>query len=147
MAHVPNPTAQQLKAVPLFASIGDRDREVLAAGLEVAQVARGTTILQEGQPNSTFYIVQDGELDVLVGGQRRTVLHPGHFFGEISLGRATTTTASVVARTDATLYVLDEAAFHTLGQNTDAVLRIKGAMTDREAADRMFGSRSDAAER
>jgi hypothetical protein len=33
MAHVPNPTAQQLKAVPLFASIGERDRELLAARL------------------------------------------------------------------------------------------------------------------
>jgi len=136
-----------LKAVPLFSSIGERDRELLAADMEVAQVAGGTTILQEGQSNAAFYIVQQGELDVSVGGQRRTTLHPGHFFGEISLGRATPTTASVVARTDATLYVFSEAAFNTLVQDTDAVLRIRGAMTDREAADRMFGSRTETGQR
>lgn len=56
-------------------------------------------------------------------------------------------TASVVARTNATLYVLDEATFRTLVQNRDAVLRIIGAMTDREAADRLFGKRSTTSER
>src|SRR5262245_54446329 len=101
--------------------------------------APGTTVIQEGQPNSAFYLVHEGDLDVLVGGQRRTTLHSGHFFGEISLGRSTPATASVVARTDATLYVLDDASFRTLVQNADAVLRIRGAMTDREAADRLFG--------
>jgi CRP-like cAMP-binding protein len=143
---VPKPTAQELKAVPLFASINDRDRELLATGLAVAHVAPGTAVIREGQPNAAFYIVQQGELDVSVGHQRRQTLYPGHFFGEISLGRATPATASVMARTDATLYVLDEAAFRTLVQNTDAVLRIRGAMTDREAADRMFGKPSAALE-
>lgn len=137
---MPRPTADQLKQMPLFASVSNADRELIAQGLDISEVAPGSAIISEGQPNRAFYLVKDGQLDVSVGSERRQTLNPGAFFGEISLARGTPATASVVARTQSTLFVLDEAAFQRLMQNTQAVLRIKAAMTDREAADRLFGA-------
>jgi len=133
------PTADQLQALPLFAQVTKRDRELFARGLEVVDVAPGSTVVHAGHPNHGFYLVVAGELDVAVDQQHRHTLRPGAFFGEISLERGTPATATVVARTPATLYRLDEAAYRTLRQNTEAVLRIRGAMTNREAADRLFG--------
>jgi CRP-like cAMP-binding protein len=63
-------------------------------------------VIEEGAANDSFFVVRDGTLDVFVGVDRRTTLGPGTFFGEISLERKTRTTASVVAQTPATLYVL-----------------------------------------
>ena len=136
---MPAPNADHLKKMPLFESVTRKDRAVLAASMKVADVPPGGTVIQEGQPNHAPYVVSSGELDVLVGRERRQTLHAGDFFGEISLGRGTNATASVVATTASTLYVVSEDAFSKLLQNTDAVLRIHGKMTNREAADRLFG--------
>ena len=141
MVRVPKPTAEELKTIPLFASVSRDDRALLAAGMGTVELASGGVVIAEGQPNRAFYVVRDGELNVNIRNERRQSLHAGAFFGEISLGRGTTATATVVARTPSTLYVLDEESFRTLMQNTDAVLRIRGAMTDREAADRLFPQR------
>ena len=138
---MPKPSAEDLKSISLFASVGRDDRALLAAGLETLNFAPGGVVIEEGQPNRAFYVVREGECDVFVGNERRQTLHGGAFFGEISLNRGTAATARVVARTQATLYALDAEAFRTLLQNSDAVLRIRGAMTDREAADRLFGQR------
>lgn len=141
MAGMPKPTADQLKNIPLFASVDRDDRAVIASGMDVADVPVGQTVIEEGQPNDAVYLVASGELEVLVGRERRQTLRPGDFFGEISVGRGTNTTASVVAKSASTLYVLAEDALAKLLENPEAVLRIRGAMTNREAADRLFGAR------
>jgi CRP-like cAMP-binding protein len=138
MAPMPRPTAKELQAFSLFASVSTSDRELLAAGLEVVEVAPGTVVIPEGAPNRSLYVVREGELDVSVGGEYRQTLRPGAFFGEISLEKGAQTTASVAAKTQATLYMLSEAAYRSLLANQAAVLRIKAAMGDRQAADRLF---------
>jgi CRP-like cAMP-binding protein len=122
----------------VFAALSDTERSVLADSLEVRRVDPGSTVLDEGQANASFFVLGDGELDVRVNGAHRGTLRSGAFFGEISLEHEVPVTATLVARTLATVYVMGKPQFEALQANTEAVLRLKAIMTDRQAADRLF---------
>jgi CRP/FNR family transcriptional regulator, cyclic AMP receptor protein len=138
MRRMTNPTADELKRVPLFSALSGPDRALLAANLEMREVAPGTTLIEEGQNNASFYVLRDGEVEVSVQGVPRRTVGPGAFFGEISLEHDVPATASLVTRTPATLYVLSQTQYRSLQKNTAAVIRLKAIMTDRQAADRLF---------
>jgi putative ABC transport system ATP-binding protein len=72
--------------------------------LQPRRYAPGETILHQGQHNDHFYIISKGQTDVLLhaadSGQVPVArLGPGQYFGEMSLFRQATTTASVKATT------------------------------------------------
>ncbi|OGV63172.1 MAG: hypothetical protein A3K19_01050 [Lentisphaerae bacterium RIFOXYB12_FULL_65_16] len=75
------------------------DRELLALAGDFAFVApqKDAVIIEEGKPNSWFYLVYEGECSVTVQGTPRAVLRPGEFFGEISLLKGTPSVARVTA--------------------------------------------------
>ena len=86
---------------------GTRPRGRLAA-------ARGqrSTIIREGDPGETFYIVESGAVAVTRGGQPvRTLDAPGDGFGEIALLRDIPRTATVTAVTDTVLLTLGRREF------------------------------------
>jgi CRP-like cAMP-binding protein len=108
------PDANELRilvSVPIFTPLPGGSIEHLAARLVPLRVEAGTVIVREGDAGDRFYIVADGELEVAQDGARIAELAPGGYFGEIALLRDTTRTATVTARTDATLYALDREDF------------------------------------
>ena len=132
------PKASDLKRIPLFAALNDAERNALAASLQVRHVEPGSVVLDEGQANDSFFVLGDGELEVRVKGVRRGTLRSGAFFGEISLEHEIPVTATLVATSLSTLYVMDKPQFEALHGNTAAILRLKATMSDRQAADRLF---------
>ena len=74
----------------------------------------GTTVIREGEPGDRFYVVADGEVDVTVGGALVKRLGRGDCFGEIALIRNAPRMATVTARSDCTLDVLDKDSFVTV---------------------------------
>lgn len=62
----------------------------------VHQFSFGTIVLEAGQDNLWFYVLQEGELRVMKEGRRVGRIQPGDFFGEISLLQNSPTTAQVV---------------------------------------------------
>ena len=87
--------------------------EQLARGLELVDVRAGERVFAEGDVGDRYYVVEEGEVDVVGGGRVIASLGPGEGFGEIALLRRSTRTATVVARTDARLRAL--ASSHFLG--------------------------------
>src|SRR6476620_2046831 len=71
--------------VPLFAQLNESQRECLPMGTEV-RVARGETVLREGDPSNFFYVMLEGELRATkFFGEQEIFLAtrvPGDFFGE-----------------------------------------------------------------
>jgi NTE family protein len=106
-----------LATIPIFSFLG---RTELAAveGLFVEEThQKGDTICRQGEEGDTFYVVLDGELDVLAGegGQHLiAVLKRGDFFGEMALLQGGKRTATVVASRRARLMSLGRAAFNSL---------------------------------
>ncbi len=75
---------EQLRAVPLFAGLKDRQlKDVLGQTRVVEHTA--SEILEEGTKGVGFHLILDGTVTVLQGGQVRRTLGPGEYFGEISL--------------------------------------------------------------
>lgn len=97
--------------------------ELIAAThkIEPEHYASGSIILQEGQPADRFYIVMDGEVEVLIpqpgGGQVAvTTLKRGQYFGEIELMTGRPNLATIRASSDRPVQVatLDRETFHKL---------------------------------
>ncbi len=71
----------------------------------------GEAIFQAGDEGHCMYVVQSGEVDVVVGETLIETISPGGIFGEMALIDKSPRSATVVARSDARLVALDETKF------------------------------------
>ena len=93
-------TVNLLRHVPAFVELPLTAIERLAAGLIPVHYKSGDTLLREGLLGDEFIVVDSGEVDVFVAGQRIQRLGHGAGVGEISLIRKAPRTATVVAASD-----------------------------------------------
>ena len=85
--------------------------ERIAANLIPVRAAAGTEILKEGDSGDRLYIVDDGEVEVSIGGRPVRRQGPGEFFGEIALLLGVPRTATVTAVSDVALFALERWLF------------------------------------
>ncbi|HUQ22912.1 MAG TPA: cyclic nucleotide-binding domain-containing protein [Gaiellaceae bacterium] len=104
----------RLRSLPFFAPLAAPELESLARALEPLAVPDGTTVIREGDSGDRFYVVADGEVEVTVGGAHVKTLGRGDCFGEIALIRNAPRMATVTARSDCTLDMLDKESFVTV---------------------------------
>jgi MFS family permease len=121
-----------LQANPIFAPLPLATIEWLASRLIPVHLAAGATLFRQGEHGDRFYLIDQGELEVLVDGAPPKVEGPGGSLGEIALLRDIPRTATVRARTDADLYALERDDF--LGAVT-------GHAGSAEAAEAVVGAR------
>jgi MFS family permease len=100
-----------LRGVPLFASLPLTALERLAEAVRPVRHAAGTTILREGESGRDYFLIESGVVDVSVGGRPISSASAGEGFGEIALLRDVPRTATVVARTDVELEVVESGEF------------------------------------
>lgn len=126
MAH---PT--ELSAVPLFATLPRADVAVIARHLDDMSFPSGQTLIAEGKSNHTFFVLKGGEVEVRVPGKPARRLSRGDFFGEISMDQHVPATASVVAATPVTAWVMSHTQFRAVKANDQLLLRLREAMVER----------------
>jgi hypothetical protein len=129
---VPEREIELLESLPLFAPLPPATLEHLAARLVRVPAGAGTEITRQGDIGDRFYLVDEGEADVTIDGHVVTTLGPGDYFGEIALLRDVPRTATVTARTDASLLALERDEF---------VSAVTGHPTSLEAADAVVAAR------
>ena len=114
-AGVPVPVVEiaLLRSLPLFGELPAPAIEGLAAALAPVRLPAGGVLIQQGDQGDAYYAVASGELDALQDGQLLRRVGRGEGVGEIALLRAIPRTASVIARTDATVYELNRDLFLT----------------------------------
>ena len=83
----------------------------LAADVAVALVGAGQDVFRQGDAGDRFYVIEEGEADVVGDGDLISVLTTGDCFGEIALLRNTPRTATIRARTPLRLFALERSAF------------------------------------
>ena len=93
-----------LKKVPLFADLDDRELGQIASSMRERRFKAGDSVTQEGAGGVGFFVVEEGEADVTVGGVARGSVGPGDYFGEIALINESPRTATLTARTDMLCY-------------------------------------------
>jgi hypothetical protein len=100
-----------LRSVPIFAPLSAPVLERLARGMILIDVPAGAVIIQQGDIGDRFYVLALGEVDVTMDGRHVDAHGPGGYFGEVALLRNIPRTATVIARTPATLYALERDNF------------------------------------
>jgi CRP-like cAMP-binding protein len=130
-----DPKIRALRAQPVFAGLSERELEVFGAHLDEVQFPVGATLIEQGQPNHTFYVVADGTAEVVVDGEHRRHLHAGDFFGEISMEGHVPATATVVAKTALRALVMSHQQYRALHGNDVVLDRVLETLQARLKAD------------
>ena len=99
IARTQRQTAIALAGVPLFAGFSKRHLRRLAADTDELSFGPGETVVREGDPGETLFVVLEGEARVERNGRKVGSVLPGDFFGELAAIDAQPRSASVVAVT------------------------------------------------
>jgi len=107
--------------------------------------------VKQGDHGDSFYIIKSGKVDVVVEkspGESAVVatLHPGNFFGEMSLLTGAVRTASIHVKEDAEFIVIDKESFAaTLVNNPSIAESLSRILAERQAGLDAGRERLDAA--
>jgi CRP-like cAMP-binding protein len=104
----------QFRNLPIFAGCTEDELAEIDRLADEVHVPAGRTVIRQGDLGQEFAVIVSGEADVVKDGEIVVTLGPGAYFGEVALLDAISRTASVVARTDLTLEVIDRRGFNTL---------------------------------
>jgi CRP/FNR family transcriptional regulator, cyclic AMP receptor protein len=80
-------------------------------------------VTQIGEPGDSFFIIIDGAVGVRTPVGAGSELHPGDFFGEMSLCDGEPRSATIVATTDLRLLIVDRSHFWRLLDETPELVR------------------------
>jgi CRP-like cAMP-binding protein len=86
-----------LGRVPLFSDLDRRDLDQIAGSMKQRRFADGETVAEEGEQGVGFFVIEQGNAKVTVGGVDRRTLGPGDHFGEVALITGADRTATITA--------------------------------------------------
>ena len=119
----------RLKAIPVFSSLDDKTLRGIATFATESSVPAGKHLVREGDYAYEFMAIEEGEADVIRGGEKVATLGPGDFFGEIAVLEKSLRTASVVAVTPMRLVTLSHWDLKRVG---DAMEQIRATLEERK---------------
>ncbi len=133
--------ADRLRAIPLFSSVGGEGLASLANRLMSERYAAGEDIVRQGDPGDKMYIINRGQVEVLVGsagieGSERKVntLREGDYFGEMALLAGEPRNATVRTTEPTELYSLANEDLMALVERETAVQEALGESLARRRA-------------
>lgn len=125
-----------LRRIEVFGPLSDEEALDLAARARVERYFSGETVLQQGRAGDSLFIIEEGEVQVVVthDGRRERIaqLGPGKFFGEMALLTGAVRTATVETTVPTLFFVIDRTAFReTLEANPELTERISRVLIER----------------
>jgi predicted MFS family arabinose efflux permease len=121
-----------LTEIPIFAPLSESTIEQLASSLDPVRRPAGAFVFSQGDAGDGFYVVEEGELEVVIDEKRVNMIGRGGYFGEIALLHDVPRTASVRALSEVQLRRLDSAPF---------IAAVTGSVASSQAAAAVVGSR------
>lgn len=135
MAHDENKAF--LRRVPLFASLSEAQIDMLAAGSVRRNFPKGRTIVAEGEPSSSLYILLSGRAKVQRSDSDGkevilAVLRSGEFFGEMSLIDDAPRSASVITIESCDFMSVSKEGFKAMiAQNNEMTMAVMRGLVRR----------------
>ena len=122
----------RLRAIPLFAGLGKKERRSVAQQADEVEVKAGRHLVREGDFAYEFFAIEEGTAEVRRGEQYLGDLGPGDFCGEMGLIGDVTRNASVTATSPMTVIVLTAQAFrHIEREHPEVSKQIRKAIEER----------------
>ena len=112
--------------IPMFAGLNDDELEIVRNHIELFKVEQGATLFEEGDQGDSVCFVVNGRLEVT----KRTItgedfvlntLARGQSVGELSIIDKRPRSATVRAKTEATLFTLTRSNFEKIMQEHSAI--------------------------
>ena len=126
-----------LRRVPLFAGLTEPQFEQLAAGSARRSYPKGRTIVSEGEPSQSMYILLAGRAKVQRSDSEGkevilAVLGSGEYFGEMSLIDDSPRSASVITLESSEFIAVSKEAFKAmLAQSPDMAMSVMRGLVRR----------------
>ncbi|XP_050664462.1 cAMP-dependent protein kinase type I regulatory subunit isoform X2 [Leptidea sinapis] len=98
----------------LFTHLDESERADMFDAMFPVQCLVGEKVIQQGDEGDNFYIIDSGEVEVLVNGEVVTTIGEGGSFGELALIYGTPRAATVRARTPLKLWGLDRDSYRRI---------------------------------
>jgi small-conductance mechanosensitive channel/CRP-like cAMP-binding protein len=129
---------RSLGRIELFSVLEPEDRDDLASRLHRHDFARGETIIEQGKPGDSLYLIAAGEVAVLLRAEsserKIATLHAGDFLGEASLLTGEPRSATCVAESDVVCHVVTHAVLEELLRRKPVLAeRLSQALTLRQS--------------
>lgn len=128
--------AAYLSAVDLFALLPEQERTQLAGASTERLYGAGQTVVRQGQPGDSMFVVCRGQARVTVGdsGAEVATIGPGGFFGEMSLLTGDTRSATVSASVDSVLLEIAAPDFRRIAlAHPEVLVQVTEAVQNRRS--------------
>jgi putative ABC transport system ATP-binding protein len=102
-----------LRPIDLFKTLTPRQLTDVAEHMTKRHYTADEMIIREGEPGEEFFLVSEGEVDVIRADHEVARLGPGDFFGEVALISGEPRNATVVAMSEVDTYVLGKTDFES----------------------------------
>jgi len=112
---------KHLRYSPLFNSCSTKDLERIAKGGDRVTMAKGKTMIKQGDPGKEAFIILSGKAVVKKRGKKVATLGAGSVVGELSLLDHGPRTATVVCESDCQLLVISRGSFLRLTDKVPAL--------------------------
>ena len=112
-----NQKVELIKRAPLFWNCSKRELEQIAQLADEIDLRDGKEMTREGDRGREFFVLLEGEADVVKDGRTINHLSGGDFFGEIALVADTPRTATVKASSPVRALVITDRSFRRLMQD------------------------------
>lgn len=142
----------QLREVPLFSEMDDQEVAEIRALMDELKFKSGQHIVREGETGDLFYVVTDGEVQVIIddANGKEIIIHmigPGGFFGELSMLTKEPRSAHVKALTPVTVLALERDEFFDFLYKRphaaiDVLIELGGRLHDMDGILRKTASRN-----
>lgn len=113
--------ADALKDVPIFAGMSGKARRLAAEHCDLIELGAGETIIEQGGLAHEFYVILDGQVDVIIAGEKAATLGAGDVMGEIGVFDTHRRTATVVTTAPSRLIMMDGRALRAIADTEDEV--------------------------
>jgi NTE family protein len=102
----------------IWRDLGETERLEIKRAMRVRKVARGETLIEQGEPSETLFIVSFGLFEVKNADNTQSVAEVGadQLIGEMGFFAGVPRTAAVVAARDSEVLEIDRTAFDELAK-------------------------------
>lgn len=127
-----------LRCLPLFSKLNPSKLKLLAFSSTYLTFEAGEELFQEGDPADGAYIIDEGEVEVLIALDGRQIivgtLHRQDLFGEMAIILNQPRTATIRAATPLKVLKIDASVFLRLvTESPDAALAVMRSLSDKIA--------------
>jgi CRP-like cAMP-binding protein len=128
--------AEELKSVPLFASLSDDALRELATWIAEVGVPEGKHLVDQGDYAYHLFVIQEGTAEVTRDGETIAELGPGEFFGEMGVLGKGQRNATVISKSPMKLLTLWEPDIDRMRKKAPEMLeQLQEAIRERSGAD------------